>query len=149
MFCLIPDKQVCQHCGEPVGCKHTVNKMELSITVDMDEIDSAIKVLESHIEFLNNKRGRKIVTKSKEESFVNNRCFVKKVDDMGNMVIPVNIRRALGIDYSTLVDVTVEGDTVVIKKHKERCSACHRTGDLIKFRDVNLCPECQEGLMRL
>ncbi len=43
--------------------------------------------------------------------------IVRKVDNLGRIVLPVELRRTLGIDIHSDVEIYVDGDQVVLKKY--------------------------------
>jgi AbrB family transcriptional regulator, transcriptional pleiotropic regulator of transition state genes len=71
----------------------------------------------------------------------------RKVDDLGRVVIPASIRRSLGIREGDAVEVSVEGERVVLAKPRESCVFCGREEQALKsFRGRLLCRECLGGL---
>jgi AbrB family transcriptional regulator, transcriptional pleiotropic regulator of transition state genes len=71
----------------------------------------------------------------------------RKVDDLGRVVIPSSIRRSLQIREGEAVEVSVEGERVVLAKPRESCVFCSREGDDLRpFRGRLLCRECLAGL---
>jgi AbrB family transcriptional regulator, transcriptional pleiotropic regulator of transition state genes len=71
----------------------------------------------------------------------------RKVDDLGRVVIPASIRRSLGIREGDAVEVSVEGERVVLSKPRESCVFCGREEEgLPTFRGRLLCRECLGGL---
>jgi AbrB family transcriptional regulator, transcriptional pleiotropic regulator of transition state genes len=71
----------------------------------------------------------------------------RKVDDLGRVVIPASIRRSLQIREGEAVEVSVEGERVVLAKPRESCVFCSREGDDLRtFRGRLLCRECLTGL---
>lgn len=71
----------------------------------------------------------------------------RKVDDLGRVVIPAGIRRTLGIREGDPVEVTVEGERVVLAKPHEACVFCGREEDrLTPFRGRLVCRDCLGSL---
>ncbi len=71
----------------------------------------------------------------------------RKVDDLGRVVIPAGVRRALGIREGDPVEVTVEGERVVLAKPMDACVFCGREGDdLATYRARHVCGDCVAGL---
>lgn len=44
--------------------------------------------------------------------------IVRKVDELGRIVLPIELRRTLGIDVKDLLEIYVEGSSIVLKKHE-------------------------------
>ncbi len=66
--------------------------------------------------------------------------FEKEVDSLGRVVIPMTIRRALGIESNSKVSVTLQDGTVVMMPAIKKCALCgSKISEEMKFR---LCAEC-------
>ncbi len=48
-----------------------------------------------------------------------NTGVARKVDELGRVVIPVELRRTLGIAEGTALDFHVDGETIVLRKHEK------------------------------
>ena len=68
--------------------------------------------------------------------------IVRKVDELGRVVIPKELRRVLGIqDGQTSLEIFSEGDYVVIKKYENGCVLCGEPG-VRKLDGKLLCADC-------
>jgi len=54
--------------------------------------------------------------------------MVRKVDELGRVVIPIELRRSLGIKEKDAIEIYVDGDQIVLKKYIPNM-ACHITGE--------------------
>lgn len=54
--------------------------------------------------------------------------IIRKVDELGRIVIPIEIRRTLGIDVKDAMEILVDDEKVVLKKHKSQMT-CDITGE--------------------
>lgn len=54
---------------------------------------------------------------------------VRKVDDLGRLVIPIELRRTLGIEVKDAVEIFTDGDKVILKKYKPNMT-CMATGEV-------------------
>ena len=71
----------------------------------------------------------------------------RKVDDLGRVVIPAGMRRTLGIREGDPVEVSVEGERVVLAKPRYACVFCGREEeDLTGFRGRLVCRDCLASL---
>ncbi|PEE36081.1 AbrB/MazE/SpoVT family DNA-binding domain-containing protein [Bacillus pseudomycoides] len=50
-----------------------------------------------------------------------NTGVVRKVDELGRVVIPVELRRILGIDTGSALEFHVDGENVVLRKQEKSC----------------------------
>lgn len=55
--------------------------------------------------------------------------IVRKVDELGRVVIPIELRRTLGIDLKDPVEIFIDGDQIILKKYKPNM-ACAVTGEV-------------------
>ena len=74
---------------------------------------------------------------------MNTSGMARRVDDLGRIVLPVEMRRLIGIRPGDAMDVSVAGGAIVLRKVEARCVLCGRTGDdLQPFRGKPVCPDC-------
>ena len=66
----------------------------------------------------------------------------RRIDHLGRIVIPAELRRLLGINEGDHVQFSAEDGRVVIEKLEERCTFCATTADLKEFKSKLVCPEC-------
>jgi AbrB family transcriptional regulator, transcriptional pleiotropic regulator of transition state genes len=71
----------------------------------------------------------------------------RKIDDLGRVVIPAGMRRTLGLREGDAVEVTVEGERVVLAKPRDACVFCGREEEqLTGFRGRLVCRDCLTSL---
>jgi AbrB family transcriptional regulator, transcriptional pleiotropic regulator of transition state genes len=71
---------------------------------------------------------------------------VRRVDSLGRIVIPVEIRRRLGIAVADPLEIGVRGDSVVLSKPHDVCVFCGSTKQLTEYRDRSICGDCRLAL---
>lgn len=74
--------------------------------------------------------------------------IVRKVDELGRIVLPIELRRTLDISVKDTMEIYVEGNTVVLKKHQPDCIFCGDTRDVTTFHGKNVCASCLKELRR-
>ena len=72
--------------------------------------------------------------------------IVRKVDDLGRIVLPIELRRSLGIDVKDPIEIYVDEDTIILRKHDPACVFCGGTKDIVNFRGKNICAECAKDI---
>lgn len=72
--------------------------------------------------------------------------MARKVDDLGRIVLPVELRRLHGIQTGDALEISVDGDAIVLRKLAAGCVFCGRTESLHTFRGRWLCVECRRAL---
>ena len=72
--------------------------------------------------------------------------IVRKVDELGRIVLPIEMRRTLDIAEKDALEIYVEGASVILKKYKPSCIFCDSNKDVIQFKAKNVCPKCLREL---
>ena len=75
--------------------------------------------------------------------------IVRKVDELGRIVLPIEMRRTLDIGEKDALEIYVEGSSVILKKYKPSCVFCDATKDIKVFKGKNICPKCLKELKEL
>ena len=75
--------------------------------------------------------------------------IVRKVDELGRIVLPIEMRRTLDIGEKDALELYVEGSSVILKKYKPSCVFCDATKDITVFKGKNICPKCLKELKEL
>ena len=74
--------------------------------------------------------------------------IVRKVDELGRIVLPVEIRRLLDIDKGT-VEIFADENQVYLRKYSPSCVFCGEDRSLIQFEGKSVCATCIAKLRRL
>lgn len=75
--------------------------------------------------------------------------IVRKVDDLGRIVIPIELRRTLGIEIKDSLEIYVENDQIILKKYLPACTFCANASGITVFKGKNVCAECLADLQKL
>ena len=70
--------------------------------------------------------------------------IVRKVDEFGRIVIPVELRRNLDIDIKGSIEFFVDGQQVVLRKYTSGCSQCGLSGTVFELGKIKLCEACRD-----
>ncbi|MDL2258012.1 AbrB/MazE/SpoVT family DNA-binding domain-containing protein [Eubacteriales bacterium OttesenSCG-928-K08] len=68
--------------------------------------------------------------------------IVRKMDTLGRIVIPIELRRTLGIETKDAIEIFVDKDTILLRKYNPACFFCDTDDDLSYFQGKNICAEC-------
>ncbi len=68
--------------------------------------------------------------------------IVRNVDELGRVVIPMEIRRVMNIAEKDGLEIYTENDTIILKKHTPHCYICGSTKNNVKFKEKLLCIDC-------
>lgn len=74
--------------------------------------------------------------------------IVRKVDELGRIVLPIELRRTLDIAVKDALEIYVDEGTIILKKYEPSCIFCGNSKDVISFKGKNICPKCLEELER-
>jgi len=72
--------------------------------------------------------------------------IVRKVDELGRIVLPVELRRTLNIEVRDPIEIFVNEDTILLKKYAPACILCGENDDLIEYKGKKICRKCIEKL---
>jgi transcriptional pleiotropic regulator of transition state genes len=75
-----------------------------------------------------------------------NTAMVRKIDDLGRIVIPAETRRLFKIHEGDELAISVDGDSIVIRKLDATCVFCGSTEDVTAFRGRGVCASCRADL---
>ncbi len=75
--------------------------------------------------------------------------IVRKMDTLGRVVIPIELRRSLGIDIKDSIEIFVDKETIILKKYNPACYFCDNAADLTTFQGKAICGECLSKLKEL
>ncbi|MGB9792184.1 MAG: AbrB/MazE/SpoVT family DNA-binding domain-containing protein [Thermacetogeniaceae bacterium] len=73
---------------------------------------------------------------------------VRKVDELGRVVIPIEVRRNLGIAEKDPLEIYVDNEKIILKKYEPTCIFCGEAGNIKNFRGKNICKKCAETLAK-
>ena len=68
--------------------------------------------------------------------------ILRKVDELGRVLIPIELRRNLGIDERDSLEIFVENEKIILKKYEPACVFCGSADDVQNFRGKRVCKEC-------
>lgn len=73
--------------------------------------------------------------------------IVRKVDELGRIVVPIELRRSLGIGDRDAVEMFMEENSIIIRKHQPACVFCGSADDTIEYRQKTVCKECIDSMV--
>lgn len=68
--------------------------------------------------------------------------IVRKLDNLGRIVLPAKLRRAMSIETGTPIEISADIDSIILSKYKEKCYICGNENDLKKFKGKHVCQIC-------
>lgn len=71
---------------------------------------------------------------------------VRQLDALGRVVLPIEIRRTLGINVKDMLEIYVNGEEIILKKSATSCVFCGSTEDIMLFKGKLICCACKSEL---
>jgi transcriptional pleiotropic regulator of transition state genes len=71
---------------------------------------------------------------------------VRKVDELGRIVLPKELRTILGINEKDAIEIFTDDDKIILQKYQPACTFCNNANDIIYFNGKRVCTECIEKL---
>ena len=68
--------------------------------------------------------------------------IVRPLDSLGRSVLPIELRRTMGLACKDPLEIFVENDSIILKKYEPNCVFCGATKDLTDFSEKTVCRSC-------
>jgi transcriptional pleiotropic regulator of transition state genes len=75
--------------------------------------------------------------------------IIRRVDELGRVVIPIELRNKFGINEKDPMEIFVDGSSIVLKKYEPNCIFCGATKKLVSYNDKLVCTKCAEKIKSL
>ena len=75
--------------------------------------------------------------------------IVRKVDELGRIVLPIELRRTLDIEEKDSLEIYVDGSSIVLRKYQPACVFCDDATDVVNFKGKIICKNCLKELAGL
>lgn len=68
--------------------------------------------------------------------------IVRKLDELGRVVLPIELRRTLDMDIKDTLEIYVDENTIILKKYEPACIFCDNARDIKVFKGKSICTDC-------
>lgn len=75
--------------------------------------------------------------------------IIRRVDELGRVVIPIEIRNQFNIVEKDPIEIYVDGSSIVLKKYEPNCIFCGNTENLVEYKNKLICEKCTKHLNTL
>ncbi len=75
--------------------------------------------------------------------------IIRKVDELGRVVIPIEIRNHFNISQKDPIEIFIDGTSIVLKKFEPNCIFCGNTKKLIEYNNKLICEKCAKKISDL
>ena len=72
--------------------------------------------------------------------------IVRPVDGLGRIVLPIELRKTLGINPRDFLEIFLDEDKIVLRKYQKSCVFCKSEDELTEFKDRCVCKSCLRRL---
>ena len=72
--------------------------------------------------------------------------IVRRLDELGRIVLPIELRRTLDLNDRDPLEIFVEDSTIVLKKYEPACIFCNNVKDVSSYKGKNICSKCIKEL---
>ena len=67
---------------------------------------------------------------------------VRKLDELGRIVLPIEIRKVLDIKQKDAVEIFTDGDRIILQKYQPACVFCNNADNIVYFNGKRICEDC-------
>lgn len=71
---------------------------------------------------------------------------VRRLDELGRIVIPIELRRTLDLADRDCLEIFTEGEQIILKKYQPACIFCGEANDVVNYKGKNVCKCCLEDI---
>jgi transcriptional pleiotropic regulator of transition state genes len=73
---------------------------------------------------------------------------VRKIDELGRIVLPSELRKVFGIKEGNELEISVDGETIILQKRQDVCLFCEASDPAIQFKGRSICDNCLSELTK-
>ena len=73
---------------------------------------------------------------------------VRKLDNLGRIVIPIELRKTMGIAIKDTLEIFTEGDEIILKKYHPGCIFCNDARNIQFFKGKMVCEKCMNEMKK-
>lgn len=74
--------------------------------------------------------------------------IVRRVDELGRIVLPIELRRNFDIGIKDALEIYVDQDAIILKKFSHSCVFCSSCSDIVDFKGKSICADCYAQLKK-
>lgn len=74
--------------------------------------------------------------------------MVRKVDELGRIVLPAEIRQSMDIQVRDAVEIFTDENRIILQKYHPGCIFCKNVDRIVYFQDKRICSDCLEQLKK-
>ena len=67
---------------------------------------------------------------------------VRKVDELGRIVLPISIRQVMDINEKDSLEIFTDENKIILQKYQPSCIFCNNAGNIVYFSGKRVCEDC-------
>ena len=75
--------------------------------------------------------------------------IIRRVDELGRVVLPIELRNKFGITEKDPMEIYVDGSSIILKKYEPNCIFCGSSKKVTTFQDKVVCEKCINNISKL
>lgn len=75
--------------------------------------------------------------------------IIRRVDELGRVVLPIELRNKFGITEKDPMEIYVDGNSIILKKYEPNCIFCGSSKKLVEYQGKVICQKCAEKISKL
>ena len=75
--------------------------------------------------------------------------IVRKVYELGRIVLPIELRRTLDIEIKDPIEIFVDDEYILLKKYEPACVFCGNAKNVMRVKEKNVCEDCLKELKNM
>lgn len=72
--------------------------------------------------------------------------IIRKLDELGRIVIPMEIRKSLNIKEKDPIEISVNNNCIILEKKENSCIFCNSVHNIEEFNSKYICKNCKNKL---
>ena len=74
--------------------------------------------------------------------------IIRKMDELGRIVLPMELRKKLGINRQDPIEIYVDGDSIILRKAGDTCIFCGEEEGLSEYLGKSICENCRKNISK-
>ena len=74
--------------------------------------------------------------------------IVRKMDELGRIVLPMELRKSYNLNLKDSLEIYTEGDAIILKKYEPCCIFCGESSNITNYKGKNICENCKKELSK-
>lgn len=74
--------------------------------------------------------------------------IVRKVDELGRIVLPIELRRTMDINVKDSLEIFIDRNRIILEKYAPACTFCGNADDVFEFKGKRVCRKCAKELQK-